>query len=120
MNPLSRLAASSKLADNPRAIERDENPSVAIIGGGPGSVELSLALRERLGEACEITLLTRAQTLVPDHGRSVQRTSMAALAGANIALFMDFDVVSAAQSDSLGLIVLRNSEGRGIAMPSCI
>lgn len=87
---------------------------IAIVGGGPGSVELAIALRHRLGEDCEISLLTRSQVLVPEHGRIARRHIATALLEHSIQVILDFDVVAVEREISNNVLSIRNKHGTDI------
>lgn len=80
-------------------VQRDTESVVAIIGGGPGSVEFALALRQRIGDATPIVVLTRSKRLVPRHGRRARRSLERALIEHQIKFLCDFEVVRLQQSD---------------------
>ncbi len=88
---------------------------IVVIGGGPGSVELVLALRQRLGSECQITLVTRAPELVLDHGDGVREDVYDALHNNAIELELGFEVVSAKRGSPHDFIELRNQDGSVIA-----
>ena len=95
-------------------LSRPSQVRVAIIGGGPGSVELALALRQRLGAACEITIVARPSELMKEHGKRVRRHIASALNDHDIHVECDFNVVAAERDANVRQITLRNDEGAGI------
>ena len=90
-------------------------PRIAIIGGGPGSVELALALRHRIGDECEILLVTRSYALIPDHGSIARRHVTATLQEHRVQVKSGFDVVAVERELERDLFVLRNQDGSGIS-----
>ena len=88
---------------------------IAIIGGGPGSVELALALRELLGDECDISLISRAIQLLPDHGRIARRHVEADLQNHRIDVVCDFNVVAVERKIDDAELVLRNEDRVGIS-----
>ena len=88
-------------------------PHIAIVGGGPGSVELALALRQRLGDKCEISLVSRSHELMPLHGGLVQRHITDELRDHQIQVICDFNVVSVVREGD-GALALRNEEGANV------
>ena len=92
VKPIGRFVKRwSKLSES---LQHDEKNRIAIIGGGPGSVELAIALRQRLGLHASIVLLTRSDTLVPEHHDRVHKDVEDALNMNNIEIIRQFDVVS--------------------------
>ncbi|MCY3859000.1 MAG: selenide, water dikinase SelD [Gammaproteobacteria bacterium] len=89
-------------------------PSVAVIGGGPGSIELALALRHRLGDECDISLITRANVLMAEHGRIARRHVEAELQNHRVNVVRDFNVVAIEREVGGHALVLRNEDGSGI------
>lgn len=75
-------------------ISRAISPRVVIIGGGPGSIELAIALRERIGLAAQVVIVTRSDTLVPEHGDNVHQAVENALARHKIEVIHEFDVLA--------------------------
>ena len=88
--------------------------SVAIVGGGPGSIELAIALRHRFGDECEISLVTRNQELMADHGRIARHRVTTALVDHSIHVVRDFNVVEVARDISSNVLSLRNADGAEI------
>lgn len=41
--------------------------ALTVVGGGPGGVEMALAMQARLGERASVTLVQRESTLLPEH-----------------------------------------------------
>lgn len=90
------------------------HPRIAIIGGGPGSVELALALRNRFGDELEMTLLSRSHELMPEHGSLARRYVMSALRTHNILVVHDFNVISVEREVDRNVLVIRNEDGAGM------
>lgn len=90
-------------------------PRIAIVGGGPGSVELALALRHRLGDDCEISLVTRSPELVPDHGGIARRHVTAALQEHRVQVECGFDVVAVENELDREVFMLRNRDGDSVS-----
>ncbi|MCY4095933.1 MAG: selenide, water dikinase SelD [Gammaproteobacteria bacterium] len=89
-------------------------PHIAIIGGGPGSVELALALRHRLGDESEISLISRANVLMPDHGRIARRHVETELQNHRVHVVCNFNVVAISREVDSGELVVSNEDGTGI------
>lgn len=49
--------------------ESGESRKLVIVGGGPGSVEVGLAIRERFGSVFDITIVTADSELMTQHNR---------------------------------------------------
>ena len=75
-------------------LSRQKSPRIVIIGGGPGSVELAISLRQRIGLSASFVLVTRSNTLVPDHGDKVHEAVEFALHGNKIEVVHEFNVVA--------------------------
>ena len=56
-----------------KTIDQNNPKKMTIVGGGPGSVEVALAIRERHGNAFAITLVTADLFLLAQHNRGVRR-----------------------------------------------
>lgn len=48
-------------------------PSLAVVGGGPGGVELALSIKKRRGDLTEVSIIQRDRTLLPGLPKGVQR-----------------------------------------------
>ena len=75
---------------------------IVIVGGGPGSVELALALRQRSRGTLSLTVLTRSSVLLPVHGERIRTELKAILAENQIEVLYNFEVVSAKRRVSRG------------------
>ena len=82
--------------------------TIAVIGGGAGSVEFALALRQRLGLNYNLQLITRAPEIVGDHGDRVHRHLEAALAKHRIEIVVNFEVKAVERLDDGSGLVLRS------------
>ena len=87
---------------------------IVIVGGGPGSVELAIALRHRLGTECEISLVARNQELMPDHGRIARRHVATALDEHSVNVLRGFNVVAVEREISTNVLSLQSEDGAGI------
>lgn len=85
--------------------------SIAVIGGGPGSVEFALALRQRIGSDHKIMLVTRAHEIVPEHGGRVHQALAGALANHEIEVIAEFEVVKVERSRDRRRLFLHPSDG---------
>lgn len=65
--------------------------SLALVGGGPGGVELALALRQRFGEGVRIRLV--AEQLLPDQSAAIRQRLKRALSRRQIEVVEAFRVV---------------------------
>ncbi len=90
-------------------------PRIAIIGGGPGSVELAIALRHRIGSECEISLVARHHDLMSDHGSIARRHVATALREHSIHVVCSFNVVAVERHVDGNALLIRNEDGAGIA-----
>ncbi|MCY3885749.1 MAG: selenide, water dikinase SelD [Gammaproteobacteria bacterium] len=66
---------------------------LTVVGGGPGSVEVSLAIKERYGEAFKVNLVTANDALLKEHPKLLERTIVRHLQKNNITVSYDFNVV---------------------------
>ena len=66
---------------------------LTIVGGGPGSVEVALAVRENHGDAFAIQLVSANDFLMKEHNRFVRRVVYRELRRANVTVTGDFNVV---------------------------
>ncbi len=103
-----------------------EAPTVVIVGGGAGGVELALAVQTaltRITPAARVSLVTRGEQLLEDHPRAVRRHFAAVLTQRGIATTTQFDVASI---DGCGVVDAagRRVDGRvvlwvtGVAAPA--
>ena len=67
--------------------------AITIVGGGPGGVEMALAMHARLGPKAVIHLIQREPRLLPDHPPSAGRRLAALLAQRDIKLHTDTTIV---------------------------
>lgn len=65
---------------------------LVVVGGGPGSVEVALAVRERFGPVFDITIVTADSEVMIQHNRRVRKTALATLIRNDIKLVVDFRV----------------------------
>lgn len=78
---------------------RERPLRVAVVGGGVGGVELSLAMRHHLrrqgglAAQTDLTLVTEGRSIVPDHPLGVRRRLERALARSGIGLLAGLSVV---------------------------
>ncbi len=63
-----------------------------FVGGGPGSVELALAMRARFPETARCTLVTAAPELLAEHARPARRRLTALLSARGVEIHTDFFV----------------------------
>ena len=89
-------------------------PRIVIIGGGPGSVEMAIAMRRRFGDKCQISLVARHHDLMLDHGRIARRHVASALQEHHVDVICDFNVVAVERQEDSKVLVLRNQDGSGI------
>lgn len=68
---------------------------LTVVGGGPGSVEVALAVRECYGNAFDIHLVSANDYLLKEHNRFLRRTVDRELRRNNITVSCDFNVVDA-------------------------
>ena len=68
---------------------------LTVVGGGPGSVEVALAVRERYGDAFDIHLVSANDYLLREHNGFLRRTVERELRRNKIAVSCDFNVVDA-------------------------
>ncbi len=66
---------------------------LTIVGGGPGSVEVALAIRERHGDAFTINLVTANDILLKEHNKLLERAIARELQKNDISVSCDFNVV---------------------------
>lgn len=66
---------------------------LTVVGGGPGSVEVSLAIKERYGDAFNVHLVTANDALLKEHPKLLERTIVRELRKSNISVSCDFNVV---------------------------
>lgn len=72
--------------------ESGVHSKLVVVGGGPGSVEVALAVRERFGSVFDITILTADSETMIQHNRWVRKTARATLTRNDIKLVVDFRV----------------------------
>ena len=76
-------------------LARPEVRSIAVIGGGAGSVEVAIALRQKLGpQAPRLRLLTDGDDILPSHSAGVRRRMRRALAAHEVELRLGCRVVA--------------------------
>ncbi len=85
--------------------DQGESPTIGIVGGGAGGIELAFAIKHRLatalsgtGEAVsntEVIIITADDSILPAFPRSAQKHCLLALKSAGIQLITNFKVVSA-------------------------
>ena len=63
---------------------------ILVIGGGPGGVELALAMRSRFPATAEVTLATADGEVLAGHGRGVRRRLAKRLAGHGVEVVPGF------------------------------
>ena len=68
------------------------NARIAIIGGGAGSVELALAIRQSLPTSAQIELLSRTRALLPTHRNRARKLALEALRNNYITFTGGFEV----------------------------
>ena len=61
--------------------EQRNGYKLGIVGGGPGSIELALAIKEKHGNLFDIELISAANHLLPDHSRGAQKSVNRELSG---------------------------------------
>lgn len=66
---------------------------LTIVGGGPGSVEVAMAIRERHGDAFTIHLVTANDILLKEHNKLLERAIARELRKSDISVSCDFNVV---------------------------
>ena len=66
---------------------------LTIVGGGPGSVEVALAIKERYGNAFTIHLVTANDALLKEHNKLLERAIVKELHKNEISVSYDFNVV---------------------------
>lgn len=66
---------------------------LTVVGGGPGSVEVAMAIRERYGDAFSIHLVTANDVLLKEHNKLLERAIVRELRKNDIAVTCDFKVV---------------------------
>ena len=64
--------------------------SLLVIGGGPGGVELALAMRNRFPATAQVTLATADDEVLAGHGRGVRRRLVQRLAGSGVEVVAGF------------------------------
>lgn len=67
---------------------------LVVVGGGPGSVEVALAVRERFGEVFDITILTADPELMIQHNRRVRKIATRTLTRHAISFKVNFPVAT--------------------------
>jgi len=87
---------------------------LAIVGGGPGSVELAVAIAERYGKRFCITLVTADSTILRNHSNRTRTTIERVLGLHGIVTTTSFNVVGV---DSAGL---RSESGDFVATESTL
>jgi selenide,water dikinase len=71
-------------------------PSLAVVGGGAGGVEIALAIRHALaGVDCSLTLVTAGERLLEGHSGRVERRFREVLSACSISVSTGFKVVRA-------------------------
>ncbi len=65
---------------------------LAVVGGGPGSVEVALAIRERYGSSFNVTLITADPEILVQHNKSVRRHATTALRKFNVSIVVNYRV----------------------------
>lgn len=82
-----------------RLAHRGETPVLAVVGGGAGSVELSLAMAHALkGRAVRIALFCGASGILPEYNAGARRAATAALSAHNVELRVNSRVSAVRQS----------------------
>lgn len=66
---------------------------LTIVGGGPGSVEVAMAIRERHGDAFNIHLVTANDILLKEHNKLLERAIARELKKNDISVSCNFNVV---------------------------
>ena len=72
-----------------------EGKKLLIVGGGPGSVELALAISERYGRRFQIDLITADSLILAQHSQRVRRNVLRALHNQDICIRTSLRVKSA-------------------------
>ena len=67
-----------------------EPTSLCLVGGGVGSVELALAIRERYSEMFELQLVTADAEILQAHHRLTRKKALKELAAAGVEITTDF------------------------------
>lgn len=73
-------------------IDPTKQRNLTIVGGGPGSVEVALAIRELHGNAFAITLVTADPFILAQHNRGVRRITEKELARSDIEYRINYSV----------------------------
>ena len=71
----------------------DKGFQLTIVGGGPGSIEVALAIKERYGDVFTIHLVTANDVLLKEHNKLLERAIVKELQKNDIAVSCDFNVV---------------------------
>ncbi len=74
--------------------ESGESRKLVIVGGGPGSVEVGLAVRERFGSVFDITIVTADAELMRQHNRFARKKIAKILNRHAIKFELDFPVAT--------------------------
>ncbi len=72
-----------------------EGCRLVVVGGGPGSVEVALSVRERYGKAFDIHLVTANSELLIEHNRFLRRGIVRELDRNRVEVSYDFEVIDA-------------------------
>lgn len=72
--------------------ESGVHSKLVVVGGGPGSVEVALAVRERFGSVFDITIVSADTELMIQHNRRVRKIAVATLIRNDIKFIVDFRV----------------------------
>ena len=85
---------------------------LAIVGGGPGSVELALSIAERHEDQFDIELITAESTVLVQQPNRAQRKAHALLESLNVRVIRDYRVHEVLQRDNSdgnsGMLCLRS------------
>ena len=74
--------------------ESGQHRKLVVVGGGPGSVEVALATRERFGPVFDITIATADPELLIQHNRRVRRIAEKTLTRQDIKFEVNFPVTT--------------------------
>ena len=79
--------------------EAGQHRKLVVVGGGPGSVEVALATRERFGSVFDITIVTADPELMIQHNRQVRKIATQTLTRHAIKFEVNFPVSTVTDRD---------------------
>ena len=128
VKPIGRFLAQWQELE--QEISKQDEVHIAVIGGGPGGVELAIALRQSALGIDSVDILTRNRELLPEHSNGVRRRALQAVIQNQIHVIPDFDVTSVERSSNGGLTLFSRQRSQhrathilsatGIVAPSWI